>query len=199
VVRERVSGPRVETPHVLRPPVALGCFGAVAVVALLAFIVGFALVFLDSGANSGKLTLDPAESYGRGSIDYVSDHNFYLVRLGDGTFVALADLDAANRANAQRRCRAAPIPVSDPSLPGLLSRYAGQFSAGAAGSALLLREDCNRAVYDVTGVRLDAEGPNLDRYRVDIDPEGRLTVDLGHRLCTHRAGASDFAAISCGR
>jgi hypothetical protein len=199
VVRERVSGPRAETPHALRPPVALGCFGAVAAVALLGFVGGFVLVFLDSGANSGKLTLDPAESYGRGSIDYVSDHNFYLVRLADGAFVALADLDAANRANTQRRCRAAPIPVSDPSLPGLLSRYAAQFSAGAAGSALLLREDCNRAVYDVTGLRLDAEGSNLDRYRVDIDAQGRLIVDLSRRVCTQRNGSDDFAAISCAR
>lgn len=194
-----MSGPRVETPHVLRPPVALGCVGAVAAIALLAFAAWFALTFLDSGANSGKLTLDPAESYGRGSIDYVSEHNFYLVRLGDGAFVALADLDAANRANAQRRCRAAPVPASDPGLPALISRYGGQFSSGAAGSTLLLREDCNHAVYDVAGLRLDAEGPNLDRYRVDVDSQGRLTVDLSRRLCTHRDGAQDFAPTSCGK
>jgi hypothetical protein len=145
------------------------------------------------------VTLDPAGSYGPGSLAYVSEHNFFLVRLADGRFVALADLDAANRANGQRRCRVAPLAATNASLPGLLSQYGGKFSAEAAGASTVLREDCNAAVYDIAGARLDASAPNLDRYPVAVDASGRVTVDLSRRMCTEREGTEGFAVVACAK
>jgi hypothetical protein len=119
------------------------------------------------------------------------------VRLADGSFLALADLDAANRANPQRRCRVSPMAVDDARLAGLLQRFGGRFSEKAGGSTLLFREDCNGALYDVAGARLDGDGPNLERYPVDVRADGKLTVDVGTRRCTERAGREPFAPVSC--
>lgn len=186
-----------ETPAAPRPPVAFGCIGAVAFVVVVVLLAVAAVAFFESGANTGKLVLEPAESYGAGSVEFVAARNFYVVRLGDGSFVALSDLDAANRGNAQRRCRVAPLPIADPELPGLVATYAGRMSAKAAGSTLLFREVCNSAVYDVTGVRLDMEAPNLERHPVDIDSAGRLTVDVSKRICTRREGGNPLLVVSC--
>ncbi|MBA4180812.1 MAG: hypothetical protein C0506_09510 [Anaerolinea sp.] len=168
-----------------------------AALVLLILVALAGIAFLESGANTGKVILDPAEAYARGSVEFVGKEHLYLVRLTDGTFLALSDLDAANRANLQRRCRVSPVPVSDPWLPQLLERLGGRMSAGAAGSTLVFREDCNQAVYDVTGLRLDADAPNLDRYPVSISETGLVGVDVSKRSCTARAGAQLFAAIPC--
>ncbi len=168
-----------------------------AAVVLAVFVAGFTLVFLDSGADSGQLVLDEADAYGRGTVEFVSQRNFYLVRLADGSFLALSDLDAANRASPQRRCRASPMAAGDARLPGLLQRFGSRLSDQAGGSTLLLREDCNGAIYDVAGARLDGEGPNLDRYPVEIRADGKLSVEAGKRRCTERVGAEAFAPVSC--
>ena len=186
-----------EPPAGPRPPVALGCIGAAAFVGIVVLLAVAAAGFLESGANTGRLVLAPADSYGNGSVEYIAERNFYLVRLVDGSFVALSDLDAANRRNAQRRCRVAPIPTTDSQLPDLLTEYAGRMSAKAAGTTLLFREDCNSAIYDVTGVRLDSEAANLERHPVDIDSAGRLIVDVSKRVCTRREDSKPLVVIAC--
>lgn len=185
---------------VLRPPgrpLALGCAVLAAAIALIAIAVVAGAAFLDSGASSGTLVLDDVRAYAAGTVERLPSHNLYVVRLGDGSFLALDDLDAANRASSGRRCRVAPIAASDPSLPAILQRYAARFSAPAAGSVLIFREDCNGALYDVAGARLDANARNLDRYAVATNTAGHLTIDLARRLCTVRDGADAFGTTSC--
>ena len=184
-------------PTTVRPPVALGCAAVVAAVVLFGLAALATISFLESGANTGKMVMDPAEAYARGSVEFVGERNFYLVRLSDGSFLALSDLDAANRSNTQRRCRVAPIQPADPQLPALLERYAARMSARAAGSTLVFREECNKAVYDVTGLRLDSEAANLDRYPVTINEAGRVTVDVSKRDCTARSAVQPFSGIPC--
>lgn len=180
-----------------RPPVFLGCFTALAMV-VLAFGIGSCLVvYWESGADTGEVRLELAEAYGRGTVQFVGEQNLYVARLLDGSFLALADLDAANRANPARRCRVYPIPAADPALPTLVARYADRMSAAARGSTLLFREDCNGAIYDFTGVRLDADGPNLDRYPATIDSAGYLVVDTSRRECTSREGAATALPRDC--
>ena len=186
-----------DTESSSRPGRTLGC-----VVLPLALVVGgfFAvllIVFLDSGSDTGMMVLEQREAYGRGTVEYIGERNFYLVRLGDGSFLALSDLDAANRASTQRRCRAAPIPTSDPALPGLLDRYRARLSPAATQSTLLFREDCNGAIYDLTGARLDQDGPNLDRYPVSIRKDGKVGVDLARRQCTRRTAEAASAEVAC--
>lgn len=181
----------------VRPPVALGCSFAVATLVIGALAVLALVAFLESGADSGKLVLDPAEAYARGSVEFVGQRNFYLVRLADGSFLALNDLDRANRASQQRRCRVAPMGTTDPLLRQLLDTLSTRMSAAAAGSTLLFREDCNKAVYDITGLRLDTDGANLDRYAVATDARGRVTVDLSKRICTNRSVAAAVSFVPC--
>ncbi len=181
----------------IRPPVALGCTAVIASIGFVVAALVFFFVFLESGANGGVATLDVPAAYAPGSIQYISDHNFYLSRLADGSFVALSDLDAANRATPEHRCRVAAITAGDPSLPGLVQQYASRMSPQAAGSTLLLREDCNNAVYDFTGARLDGDGPNLDRLAVSTGTGGKLEVNTTKRTCTQRSGATVFAPIAC--
>ena len=180
-----------------RPPVLLGCVTALAALVFLFGIGSCLVVYWESGADTGKVRLELAEAYGPGTVQFVGAHNLYIARLPGGAFLALADLDAANRANPARRCRVYPIPAADPALPALLDRYRGRLSTEARGSTLIFREDCNGAIYDFTGIRLDADGPNLDRYRTSIDPNGYLVVDTSQRTCTARSGPAEAVQRPC--
>ncbi|WBL34854.1 hypothetical protein O0235_08605 [Tepidiforma flava] len=180
-----------------RPPVFLGCFTALAVLVFLFGIGSCLVVYWESGADTGDIRLELAEAYAPGTVQYVSQRNLYVARLLDGSFLALADLDAANRANPARRCRVHPVPSADPALPGLVDRYKERMSSAARGSTLLFREDCNGALYDFTGVRLDADGPNLDRYPTSIDPAGYLIVNVSERQCSSREGARTAVPREC--
>jgi len=181
----------------VRPPVALGCMSMVAVAVGIMAVLFFGIMWLESGATP-RAVLDDAESYGRGTYQFEGKHNLYIVRLLDGRFLALSDLDATNRANPGRNCRVAPIPLDDPALPGILSKYAGQFSPEAMGSTLVFRETCHGALYDMAGVRLDnTEALNLDRHDVDINGQGKLTVNTAVRICTKRNGADVAETVPC--
>lgn len=178
-------------------PIFGGCFGLAIGGALLSAAAVFLFVFLDSGANTGNLVLRNADSYRAGTVEFVGERNFFVVRLADGGFLALADLDAANRAADGRRCRVAALTAADARLPGLLEQYRSEMSLEAVGSTLLFREECNGAVYDLAGKRLDAAGRNLDRYATSVDTEGRLRVDVSRRICTAEEEGESFAAASC--
>jgi hypothetical protein len=180
-----------------RPPVLLGCVAAVAFVVVVFGFFAFLIVFLESGAATGKVQLEDAEAYAPGSVEFIGEENLFLVRLGDGEYLALADLDAANRARPERRCRVAPMQRTDARLPAILERYSSRMSADAAGSTLVFREECGGAMYDVTGLRLDTDGPNLDRYPVSIDSAGRVVVDTAKRHCSQREQLKPFAPTGC--
>lgn len=188
----------VERPApAIRPPVALGCTAIVAAALLSAFAIALFLIFIQSGAAGGLAVLNPPAAYPPGSMQYISEHNFYLSRLPDGSFVALSDLDSSNRANPQHRCRVARIDTTDPALPELVAQYASRMSPQAAGSTTLLREDCYGGLYDITGVRLNGDGPNLDRLAVDVNGSGKLEVNYTKRTCSQRDGANVFSSIAC--
>ena len=168
-----------------------------AAIALSIFLFVLFIVFIQSGAKGGVTTLNVPAAYAPGSIQYISEENFYLARLNDGTFLALSDLDAANRANTQHRCRVAAVGADDPALPALVQQYASRMSPQAAGSTYLLKEDCNDAIYDFTGARLNGDGPNLDRLEVGTGNGGKLEVNTTRRTCTQRSGTNVFAPIAC--
>jgi len=184
-------------PETVRPPVFLGCFFAAA--ALVVVILGgvFFIRFLESGANNGKVRINLPEAYAPGSIEFNGDHNFYLVRFLDGSFVALSDLDAANRANQARRCRAQLATIADPSLGTPADTLSARMTAKASGATTVLRESCNGAVYDIDGARLNGDGANLDQYPVTLGKDGRLLVDTSTRVCSERSGASPFLSRAC--
>ena len=185
-----------DAPQLPRPPVALGC----AVFALLLAIVvvggGFCIAYLESGTET-RAVLDVPEAYAIGTASFIAERNIYLVRLADGSFLALSDLDAYNRARPGQRCRVSPIGASDPALPPLLAQYRNEFSPAAAGANFLFRDPCAGTLYDFTGVRVGSPGPNLDRHAVSLDGAGRITVDVNERQCTQHEGSEFFATIEC--
>lgn len=186
-----------EGPELAKPPVALGCFFAVSVVVAIFGLAAFAIVFLESGADTGKIELDAADSYRAGTAEFVSEHNIYLVRLPDGSFVALADMDAANRASTGSRCRVGVAPLAEADSPLSTEQLRSRMSAEAAGSSVVLRETCFGAVYDIAGVRLTGDGRNLDRFDVGIDSGGRVVADRSERSCSVREGATWASPVDC--
>lgn len=184
-------------PPMARPPLALGCLAAAGLAGLVVVMVILGVRYLESGSDDGNLPLDAAESYAKPSVTRSGEDGLWVVRTDKGEFFALADMDAANRLAAGRKCKVNPIGASDPALAELLSRYRGSISAPAANIGLLFREDCNGAVYDAAGVRQDGEGPNLDRFATSVDSEGRLVVKTAKRSCTTRDGNESFAKTEC--
>lgn len=188
----------IETaPQTVRPPVFLGCFFAAAALVIVVLGAVFFIQFLESGANDGNIRLDVPEAYAPGSVEFNGEHNFFLVRLPDATFLALSDLDAANRANQARRCRVSLANLTDPSLGTPADALSRRTTAGAAGASVVFRETCNGAIYDVAGARLNGDGPNLDRLTVTVGKDGHLRIDTSARTCTRRTPADDFATIAC--
>jgi len=175
----------------------LGCGVAALAAAALVLLGACFVAYIESGANTGRVTLLPYDAYEVGSIEYHPAEHFYLVRLSPSEFVALADLDAANRAEEGRRCRVAAGARTDPKLPELLERYGERMNPALAGSTYLLREECFGALYDASGLRLDADGRNLDRHPVTIDAQGRIVVDTRVRICSERTERELFAEVPC--
>ena len=188
----------LETPEAVRPPVAFGCFAAAAIVAVVVGLGVFAVIFLESGADTGKVRLDVPEAYADGSVEYLGEKNFFLVRLGDGSFLALSDLDAANRSNQARRCRVQLTPINASSLGVPVAELRSRMSAQVSGTNSVLAESCNGAIYDVAGTLLSAgEGPNLDRHPISVSDDGHLVVETRTRECSERSTGSAYVNVEC--
>lgn len=176
---------------------ALGCFFVVAVLALIVGVAAFGIVFLESGANSGEVKLENAEAYAPGTAAFVASKNTFLVRLSDGSFLALLDLDSANRANQAQHCRVNLLPIDEPGTGATTEQLQGRISVAARGSSSILYESCFGSIYDIAGIRLNGTGPNLDRYRVSIDDAGRVLLDTTKRQCSQRTSTSESIAMAC--
>jgi hypothetical protein len=180
-----------------RPPLLLGCLVVVGAFAIagVAFVVF--ITFLESGADTGEVTLNPVDSYAPGTVIRLPDDGFFVVAPLAGPLIALSDLDAANRAAEGRVCRVAPIPESDPALLELLTEHQARMSPEAGSMLLIFREDCYGALYDGAGVRIDVDGPNLDRLGTSADEQGRLVVDTAARQCSRREGTQYAIPVDC--
>lgn len=181
----------------VRPPVALGCFFAASVVVVIAGIIAFGIVFLESGADTGEIRLDQAEAYAPGTAEFLGEHNLFLVRLADGSFLALDDLDAANRASQGTRCRVGLANVEASGLGASPQTLRSRMSPEAAGSRAVLRETCFGAVYDLAGIALLEDARNLDRYTVEVTGSGIVVVDRSERTCSVRTGNQWFSPVRC--
>ncbi len=178
-------------------PILLGCVAVVAVAVFLVAGVVFFVGFLESGSSTGEVVLRDARSYAPGSVARVAERGFFIVRLGDGSYLALVDLDAANRAASDRRCKVAQVPLDDPALVGILERYGARRAPDATALALVFRETCNGALYDAAGTRLDRDDRNLDRYDVSVNDEGLLVVNTARRSCSERTPDEVLVEVEC--
>lgn len=174
------------SPQVPRAPGAAGCLLALATALSVVVGVAFVLMFLDSGADRGLITLLDRQAYPPGTVSHEPASGFFLVSLGDD-LLAIVDIDAANRTQSGRQCRIRSVSPGEPQAVVLVARYGSRFSPEARGTTVVLTEDCNFAAYDIAGTRLDEDGPNLDRLGVSLDERGRVVVDTQDRECTERA------------
>lgn len=179
-----------------RPPVFLGCLAMASALFAFVVIIILGVQYLESGTTAWTI-LDDADSYPIGTYEFVRGENIFIVRLRDGTYLALDDLDAANRANAAVRCRVQPLTPTSSEFAAIRDRYARRMSPEAAGANLVFRETCNGAVYDYAGIRIDTDGPNLDRHDLDINDAGNLTVNTAVRECSARTEDELAAARKC--
>ncbi len=186
---------RVEAPG--RPPLLVAFGGVAMVILLVVFGVGACIVFLESGADSGEVAVGQAGAFSPGTVEYYSERNLFIVRLRDGSFHVVSDLDAANRANDQRRCRVRLVAGNDPAVAERMDRLGARLTPVAAATTVVFTEDCNGAIYDITGVRLDVDGPNLDTYPSHIDERSQLVADLSRRTCTERTEGELALAVRC--
>ncbi len=140
-----------------RPPtgIRLGCLVTLALVVTgFVAVVGFALW----SAGSGSIDLGLVEDYERGSVVYRSTDGLFVVRLVDGSMLALSDVDPHNPSG-----RASCKVTFRPDLGG---------GDGEAGRFFDL---CTGSMYDMSGRALGSDGLDLEQVPIEREDD-RLRV-----------------------
>ena len=139
------------------PPtgIRLGC-----VVTLAMVVTGFLAVVAFSvwSGGAGSIDLGLVEDYERGSVVYRSSDGLFVVRLADGSMLALSDVDPHNPSD-----RASCKVTFRPDLVG---------GDGEAGRFFDL---CTGSLYDMAGRALGSDGLDLERLPIERDGD-RLRV-----------------------
>jgi len=167
-----------------RPAWWRGCFVRVliAVAALVALFFAIGLAF-DQGPDSidrasADFNAGVAEEYARGDVTYIEPQHVFVVRLDDGSFVALYDkspkqqeIDSNCRVRYDERAQLGGLAQ----LPG----FQGAFVEECEGTRAVWRADGERA--------FGAGYGNLDRFRTRVDGAD-LIIEMDERTCTRSRG-----------
>jgi len=178
-----------------------GCVMPIVVVAaLIALVVAaqFITFVVRDGSGGGDRNLfdaGEASAHHPADVSQVELHHLYIVRLQDGTFLALYD-KSPRQQELKGDCRvqydeASPL-GSVPQVPGFKGAFVED--CGTADNA--------RTVWRADGTFAFGAGyGDLDRFDTRIDKDGHLIVDLGARTCTRSHGAigvAPFDVTRCG-
>ena len=188
------DGGMAEAPRKRR---RFGCLGPLALAALVVvgLVIGIGFLF-----NQGSGSVDTQHGYDAGaangyqnaSVVYAEQQHLYIVRLQDGTFIALYD-KSSKQQELRSDCRVA---FDDAATPGAQPQLLGITGAFV--------EDCDglHAVWRADGeFAFGASYGNLDRYATSIDGAGHLIVDTSSRTCTRSRGVigvPPFDVTTCG-
>ncbi len=186
-----------ETPDAPRERRRFGCLLRLAIVALVAVAVVVAIGFLfDQGSDSVTpergYDAGAASGYQDGSVVYAEAQHLFIVRLQDGTFIALYD-KSSKQQELRSDCR---ITFDDTATLNKLSPLPGITGAFV--------ENCDglRAVWRADGAFAFGAGyGNLDRFGTSVDGAGHLIVDTSTRSCTRSRGVigvPPFDERTCG-
>jgi hypothetical protein len=174
-----------------RDPVApdrRGCLGclrwvAIVIVALIAVGVVVSLITDDGSRGGGTATrglnAGPAEAFSRADVNHLEQQHVYVVRLDDGSFIALYDKSSKQQMLGSD-CRVAYDETVVLIQPAQLPGFRGTFV-----------EECEdrRAVWRADGTFSTGAGyGNLDRFETSIDADGNLIIDTTERTCTKSKG-----------
>jgi hypothetical protein len=181
-----------------RPRSLAGCLLRV-VLAVAAVIVAVVIIgeTFDQGDKAHqplrRFDAGPAENYQRGDVSFLAGLPVWVVRLQDGTFLALYNRSPKQQ-EADGSCRAsydetASIGAAEP-VPG----FSGAFV-----------EDCDglRTAWRADGTLAFGAGyGNLDRFDTSVNDQGHLIIRLDSRTCTRSRGvigAPPFVEARCGK
>lgn len=169
--------------------VGLGGLAAVGVLALLSLVAVAA--YLDPGdvGKPGRFVAGRVDDLQPGSVRYFEGEHFYLVRLADGSFLALYDIDRHRQilsvgATGDPRfgCRVRAMSAATNEGVANILRASGTVVPGFEGQAF--RTPCTGATFDMTGRRLFGPAPtDLDRFPVRTLAGGFVEVNLASRQC----------------
>ena len=176
----------------------LGCLARM----LLVVASAVALVVLigetfDQGAPANPrpstLNAGQAEEYALSDVAQFPLSHLFIVRLGDGSFLALYDKSSKQqevgrgcRVNFDERAQLTGLEQ----LPGFIGAFV---------------EECGdlRATWRADGEFASGAGyGGLDRFETEVDASGNLIVDITSRTCTRSRGVvgqAPFDVTTCGR
>ena len=174
-----------------------GCLAMLAIAALVVvgLVVGIGFLFdQGSGSVNSQRGYDAgaASGYQNASVVYLDQQHLYVVRLQDGTFIALYD-KSSKQQELRGDCR---VTWDDSATLGTMAQLPGITGAFV--------ENCDglRAVWRADGkFAFGASYGDLDRYNTSIDGAGHLIVDTTTRTCTRSRGVigvAPFDAKTCG-
>lgn len=167
---------------------------AIVIAVLVALFFAIGLAFDQDGGSSPRddaYNAGTAEEYARSDVTYITAEHVYVVRLADGSFLAVYD-KSPKQQEVKSDCR---VMFPERAQLGPLEQLDG-FRSGFV-------EECEgtRAVWRADGERAFGAGyGNLDRFKTRVDGNGDLIIDLSERTCTRSsgvAGVPPFVETTC--
>ena len=117
--------------------------------------------------GDGSIDLGLVTDYEPGAVVYRSSDRFFVVRLTDGSMIALSDLDPHNPPG-RTSCRVTFRPDLAPGAVG-----SGEEGAGEASGRFF--DACSGSMYDISGRGLAGDGLDLSRLTLR-ERDGRLSA-----------------------
>jgi hypothetical protein len=145
------------------------------VIALLGLASSAFLIYSCSHAPPVGSFSAPINRFPANSVTYLSSGRSYLVRMEDGSFLALSEVDAdpANR------------------LKGCVIRYRPDLTG--AGKQGAFRDDCSGALFDLEGLAIEGGSPPMQRHPVQVTDRN---VSVRFKICIS-GGPGGGAAEPC--
>ena len=147
-------------------------WGALFASALALAAIAIMFAWPSGEPDNGVFDLGAVDDFSVRSVTTVEEGEFHLVRLDDGTFVALSWVDSHLGCTVPWR-----------------ERFVWPDETGTPRQGWF--RGCHGETYDITGHRVFGPSPRgLDRYPVTV-MGGRVTVDTGRYLCGYAPPGAD--------
>ncbi len=130
-----------------------------------AILAAATVILLTRG--DGSIDLGLVTDYEPGAIVYRSSDRFFVVRLDDGSVIALSDLDPHNPPG-RSSCRVT-------FRPDLRSGEVGSGDEGAEDASGRFFDSCTGSMYEISGRGLAGDGLDLSRLTLR-ERDGRLSA-----------------------
>jgi hypothetical protein len=188
-----------EEPRRRRPRIGCLAWSALGVLAVTGIVVAIGFAF-DQGPDASQppkgYDAGRADAYAPADVTHIDAEHLFIVRLEDGSFVALYDKSPRRQElKDENDCRVHWEDVAPLGSVAQLPGFTGAFV-----------EDCDaqaRTVWLADGTYAFGAGyGDLDRYGTRVTEAGELIIDTSSRSCTRSVGTigiPPFEVRRCGR